>query len=92
MRRQGRRELDPSSEGCRVECTRRYMLLYCYLHSALISPFFLGTSKITQQSVSKTLMICADRPNYLTVPEIRSEVLVLLAGYCSDRVCVHMSS
>ncbi|TFY69060.1 hypothetical protein EVJ58_g637 [Rhodofomes roseus] len=44
-----------------------------------------GTSKITQQAISKTLLLCADRPNYLSVPEIRREVLGLLSGYCSER-------
>ena len=64
----------------------RYSDIVYRMISAAISLFCLGTSKITQQTVSKTLMVCADRPNHLASPQIRSEVLGLLASYCGDRV------
>ncbi|KAH9937475.1 Urb2/Npa2 family-domain-containing protein [Fomitopsis serialis] len=44
-----------------------------------------GTSKITQQAFSRILTLCADRPDYLSTPAIRFEVLGLLSGYCNDR-------
>ena len=47
---------------------------------------------MTQQAVSKTLMVCADRPGYLAAPQIRSELLGLLAGFCSDRVRIGLVS
>ncbi|KZT74834.1 hypothetical protein DAEQUDRAFT_8826 [Daedalea quercina L-15889] len=44
-----------------------------------------GTSKLTQQAFSKTLVSCADRPNYVLNSATRAEVLALLNGFCSDR-------